>query len=159
KGGGHDPSAIHRALSGQAAARRACGEDGGASAARRGTLAPEDRLSARSLGARRRSVAAAGTPRPPVGRRDHRTSRAGEGDRAVDRADVPHVPARPPRRAPRARPRRTERHPARIWTEEAADAEGRAAHRREMAAVRVDRELVSLAFARERRRTGLTPRA
>src|SRR4051812_43653426 len=74
----------------------------------------------------------------------------------MDGADVPHVPARSARRASGAGPWRAERDSTRIWAEEAADAEGRPAHRRAMAAVRVRRELVSVALPRERRRTDVS---
>src|SRR5215218_2663001 len=152
QGGEHDPSAVVRDLSGEASARRARADHRRERVARRGTVASEDRISARPLRPRGGWLAATRPSRPAFRRRDHRAPRTGEGDRPMDGADVPHVPARPAGRAPRARSRRAERHPARVWLEASADAEGRTADRREMAAVRVDGELVSLAIAGERRR-------
>ena len=97
-------------------------------------------LSARIVAARSISIATRSARRG-----GDQGTRRGEGDRALDRRDVPDLLARPPRRLAGGRPRHRDRRAGPLRPARPPDAQGTPRARRTLASLPHDRRLVPLA--------------
>ena len=118
-------------------------------AARARPVAPEGVVPARPRGPHAKRPPA--RPAEPLERRARdRDAHRREGDWALDRRDVPDVPARPRRRAARGRPRHPLRDAPRLRHARAAEEGAHAPHRGGLEAVPLDRVLLPLDEPRRR---------